>query len=225
MVGGVALLEGPVLVAEYTLNVAATHSERLLGAIDRLLSDAGWTPRSLDGIACAVGPGSFTGLRIGVSTAKGLAFALGVPVVGVPTLDAMAESVPLPAFPVCPALDAKKEEIYTALYDPAPAGVRRRTDWMVIRPAAFLETVEGPVIFLGSGAQLYRELICRRLGSRAHFVPAHFRSPSAASVAELGRRALEGGQRQDPEALTPLYIRPSEAELKRRERERAIHSC
>src|SRR5437016_12759737 len=103
LAGGVALLDGDRLVGEYLLDVRATHSERLMPAIDRLLADAGWAPGDLQGLAVAVGPGSFTGLRIGLSAIKGLALALAIPIAAVPTLDAMAAGLPfaqLPGFPV-----------------------------------------------------------------------------------------------------------------------------
>ncbi|OLC39098.1 MAG: tRNA (adenosine(37)-N6)-threonylcarbamoyltransferase complex dimerization subunit type 1 TsaB, partial [Candidatus Rokubacteria bacterium 13_1_40CM_4_69_5] len=115
LAGGVALLDGERIRGEYSLDVSATHSERLMPAIDRVLTDAGWTPADLQGLAAAVGPGSFTGLRIGLSAVKGLALALGIPIAAVPTLDAMAASLPFASLPVCPVLDARKGEVYCAL--------------------------------------------------------------------------------------------------------------
>ncbi|HWM76502.1 MAG TPA: tRNA (adenosine(37)-N6)-threonylcarbamoyltransferase complex dimerization subunit type 1 TsaB, partial [Methylomirabilota bacterium] len=97
LAGGAALLDGELVVGEYALDVSATHSERLMVAIDRVLTDAGWTVRDLEGLAVSVGPGSFTGLRIGLSTVKGLALALSIPIVAVPTLDAMAALLPFAA--------------------------------------------------------------------------------------------------------------------------------
>src|SRR5439155_671258 len=112
----VALLDGDVLLGQYMLDVRVTHSERLMGAVDRLLGDARWTVRDLTALAVAVGPGSFTGLRVGLSTVKGLALALGIPVAAVPTLDAMAASLPFAALPVCPVRDARKGEVHASLY-------------------------------------------------------------------------------------------------------------
>ena len=108
LAGGVALLEGGRLVAEYVLDVSVTHSERLMAAVERALRDARWAAEDLQGLAVAIGPGSFTGLRIGVSTVKGLALALEIPVAPVPTLDGLARRVPFAALPVCPVLDARK---------------------------------------------------------------------------------------------------------------------
>src|SRR5262249_31721411 len=106
--GGAALLDGERGVRGYTLDGRVTPSERPLAAIDQLLSDAGWTARELEGLAVSVGPGSFTGLRVGLSTVKGLALALAIPVAAVPTLDAMAAMLPYASLPVCPVLDARK---------------------------------------------------------------------------------------------------------------------
>src|SRR3989442_166155 len=125
LAGGAAVLDGELVVGEYALDVSRPHSERLMGAIDRLLTDAGWTVRDLEGLAVSVGPGSFTGLRIGLSTVKGLALALSIPIVAVPTLDAMAALLPFAALPVCPVLDARKREVYASLYRWDGAGMHR----------------------------------------------------------------------------------------------------
>src|SRR4030042_1800262 len=124
--GSLALMDAPLAgkdseaegkcLAEHTLNLPGTHSEKLMPAIDNLLREASLSLREIGGIALALGPGSFTALRIGVSTVKGLAYALRVPVVGVPTLDALAQNVRFAPFPVCPVLDARKKEVYAALF-------------------------------------------------------------------------------------------------------------
>ena len=132
--GGAALLDGERVVGEYTLDVRITHSERLMAAIDQLLTDAGWTARDLEGIAVTVGPGSFTGLRVGLSTVKGLALALSIPVAAVPTLDAMAAMLPFAALPVCPVLDARKREVYASLYRWDGLGMRRHWEYLAIAP-------------------------------------------------------------------------------------------
>ena len=116
LAGGAALLDGDVVVGESRTNIALTHSERLMVAVDRLLGDAGWTVKDLEGLAVSVGPGSFTGLRVGIATAKGLAVTLGLPVAPVPTLDALAAILPFADAPVCPLLDARKGEVYCCLY-------------------------------------------------------------------------------------------------------------
>lgn len=214
--GGVALLDGDRLIAEYTLSVRAAHSERLMATVDRLLSDSGWEIRTLEGLAVSIGPGSFTGLRIGVSTAKGLALALGIPLVGVPTLDALAAALPHAADPVCPILDAKKGEVYASLFHWEAGRMVRDWEYLALSPADLCSRLSGPVIFVGDGVAAFEKFLSEALGPRARFAPPARRLPSAACVAQLGHSRLLSGEVVEPATLIPLYIRPSEAELRRR---------
>ena len=125
LAGGVAILDGDRVVGEYLLDVRVTHSERLMVAIDRVLGDASVAIGDLDGVAVAVGPGSFTGLRIGLGTVKGLVFGRSIPVAGVPTLDAMAAGIPFSGLPVVPVLTARRNEVYTSRYRWDGARMRR----------------------------------------------------------------------------------------------------
>jgi len=209
LAGGVALVDGDHLVAEYLLDVSITHSERLLGAIDSVIADAGWSPRDLQGLAVAVGPGSFTGLRVGISTVKGLALALDVPVTAVPTLDAMAAAVPWASLPVCPVLHARRNEVYAALYRWNGEGFGRQSDYMALAPDALAARLVEPTILVGDAADVVRSAHARRL-------PPPRRVPSPACVAILGRARLALGETVSAAALTPFYLRPSEAELRRR---------
>ncbi len=223
LTGAAALLEGDTVVAECRLNLAVTHSERLLPAIDHVLKAAGRTLAEVDGLAVAVGPGSFTGLRIGLSTLKSLAFAARKPLAGVPTLDALAWSLPFALHPVCPILDAKKGEVYTALYRTDAGRLDRLWDYRAVAPealaVALVAELHGPVVFLGDGVAPFAPLLGRILGADARFAPPAQRLPSAVTVAELGHAALERGESADPATLTPLYLRRSEAEVGR-ERQR-----
>jgi len=209
LAGGVALLDDERLVAEYLLDVSVTHSERLMAAVDRVLADARWTPRMLGGLAVAVGPGSFTGLRIALSTVKGLALALGVPVAAVPTLDAMAAAVPWASLPVCPVLDARKGEVYASLYRWDDRVMRREWEYLALPPAALAERLREPTLVVGDGAASIDSPHARTL-------PAPRRLPSPACVGALGLARLRRGETVAAAELTPLYLRPSEAELKRR---------
>ena len=209
LAGGGALIDGDRIVGEYTLNIRVTHSERVMAAIDRLLTDAGWRPSDLEGLAVSIGPGSFTGLRIGVSTAKGLAMALGLSVAPVPTLDALAAGLPFAALPVCPILDARKGEVYASLYRWDGGAMRREWEYLALAPAALARRFTEPVIVCGDGAGIVRST-CARLAPPAR------RLPSPACVAQLGHAMLAAGSGVPPADLAPLYLRPSEAELKRR---------
>jgi tRNA threonylcarbamoyladenosine biosynthesis protein TsaB len=209
LAGGVALVDGERLVAEYVLDVSVTHSERLLAAIDRVLADARWAPRDLGGLAVSIGPGSFTGLRIGVSTVKGLGWALGLPIAAVPTLDAMAAAVPAPALPVCPVIAARRGEVYASLYRRDGDGLRREWDYLALAPEALAERLTEPTLLVGDGAAGVVSPHARRL-------PPPQRVPSPACVAVLGRARLRLGETVDAAALVPFYLRASQAELRRR---------
>ena len=209
MAGGVALLDDERVVGESLLDVRTTHSERLMVAIDRVLADAGWTAASLDGLAVAIGPGSFTGLRIGLAAVKGLALALDRPVAAVPTLDAMAAALPWASRPVCPVLDARKGEVYASLYRWDGLAMRREWDYLALSPEALADRLREPVLGVGDGAALVRS---------PWMTPARpvRRGPPAAIVACLGAERLRAGDTVAAAELVPLYLRPSEAELKRR---------
>src|SRR5437870_10535746 len=209
MSGGAALLDGERVVGEYILDVRVTHSERLMAAIDQLLNDAGWSAGDLEGLAVAVGPGSFTGLRVGLSTVKGLALALSIPVAAVPTLDAMAALLPFAALPVCPVLDARKREVYASLYRWDGAGMHRVWEYLAIAPADLAQRLEEPVIVLGDAEDQIHSPYARRIRPPR-------RGPSPASVGALGYSRLAIGDTVAPADLVPIYLRPSEAELKRR---------
>lgn len=209
LAGGVALLDGDRLVAEYLLDVTVTHSERLMATVDRVLQDARWRAEDLEGLAVAVGPGSFTGLRIGLSTVKGLALGLEIPVTPVVTLDALASLVPFAALAVCPVIEARRAEVYAALYRWDGRAMRRESEYLALPPAALADRLVEPTIVLGDGA---RSIVSRH----ARAAPPQLRVPSPAAVGFLGLEAFRAGQVGKPAELTALYLRPSQAELKRR---------
>lgn len=213
--GGVALVGRDGLIAEYVLNVEATYAERLLPAVDRILQDARVRIEEVEGLSVALGPGSFTGLRIGLSTVKGLALATGKPVVGVPTLEAMAWSLPYCRYPICPILDARKKEVYCALFEYRGAHLTRLMEDAPLSPHALVERITQPTLFIGDGWRVCGDLLQQALGALAMAPPA-FTGASPAAVADLGRRRLLRGEKDPIEALVPRYLRPSEAELQRR---------
>ena len=240
MTGGVALLNEERLISEYTLNVRTTHSARLMPALDRVLEDSSIDKCEIDGIAVSIGPGSFTGLRIGLATAKGLALGLDVPLVGVPTLDALAHNIPFAMHQICPMLDARKKEVYYSLfrYEPSwdgetrgqgdegmrerggtatypflPSPLLRVSPYRVTSPADLVKQIHEKTVFLGDGVDVYREFISEKLGDLAVFAPDAQRLPRAASVAEIGLLKLKAGEHSDIASAEPIYIRPSDAEI------------
>jgi tRNA threonylcarbamoyladenosine biosynthesis protein TsaB len=209
LAGGVALLDGDRVVGDYLLDVRVTHSERLMLAVDRALGDARWSVHDLDALAVAVGPGSFTGLRIGISTVKGLALALALPVAAVPTLDAMAAGLPFAALPVCPVVDARKGEVYVSRYRWDGQRMRREWDELALSPEDLAARLDEPTILLGDAAEAVRSPFVR-------LAPPARRRSSPACVGQLGAERLAGGDDTPEAGLVPRYLRPSEAEFKRR---------
>jgi tRNA threonylcarbamoyladenosine biosynthesis protein TsaB len=213
--GSLGLIEDDEVVGEYTLHREETHSARLIPAIQALLKEARIDIHEIDGMAVSLGPGSFTGLRVGLSAVKGLALAAEKPVVGVPTLDALASNLPFTPYLICPILDARKDEVYTALYKDREGGqVERLTPYQVLAPAGLVEQLPlRETIFLGYGVEVYRELIEARLGEKALFAPRHLRFLRGTTVAELGLGRIMHGERDDIASLAPIYVRPSDAEI------------
>jgi tRNA threonylcarbamoyladenosine biosynthesis protein TsaB len=214
---GLALLEDEELRAELYLNLGRHHAEVLLPALEQICRLAGTTLARVDLLACTTGPGSFTGVRIGVSTVKGLGLAMEKPLVGVSALEALAmNAMPAPV-KVCTLLDARKNQVYAGLYRsnadgfPEPV-VRERLDEV----DHVLAALEGEVIFVGEGAIRYRERIEEMLPSRARFAGPINHAIRAAAVAWIGRRHYLRGDIQDPFSLSPRYLRVSEAEGKRK---------
>jgi tRNA threonylcarbamoyladenosine biosynthesis protein TsaB len=210
----VALTRDGALISEYLMSQEKTLSSRLLDCVDLLLRGGGLTPGELDGFGVALGPGSFTGLRVGIATVKGLALATGKPVTGFSSLAMLAMNLPWASQPVCPMFDARKKEVYAGLYECRELPRPLIPD-CVLPPEAFLDRVTGPAIFVGEGAVRYRDLIIDRLGDRALFAPATADLPRASAGAILAATAFGRGETIPPELLLPVYIRPSEAELAR----------
>jgi tRNA threonylcarbamoyladenosine biosynthesis protein TsaB len=209
--GGVAVWRDGQTLAERQQRVT-THSEALLPMIDEALKEAHLAARDLAGVVCGAGPGSFTGLRIGLATAKGLCFALGKPLVLVSSLAALAARAP-EGTRVCATLDAFKNEVYAALFVIRDGLPVRDGDEQVLPPARLVERLRSettPLYVVGSGALRYPELVLA--GSR---LLDEQPGPRPRDVARLGAARLERGEHDDLRGAAPTYIRPSEAELMR----------
>jgi tRNA threonylcarbamoyladenosine biosynthesis protein TsaB len=217
--GSVGLVEDESILSEYLLNLPVTHSERLLDSVRIVLDGCRLTIEDLDGWAIALGPGSFTGLRIGVSTVKGLAFASRKPVTGVSTLDVLALQVSPTPYRICPVLDARKNELYTAFYRYEDGSVpRRESGYRAVAPGDLVKDIQEPTIFVGDGIKRYGDYFRGALSSLAIIpdVPCHV--PRGSTVAILGRGLLREGRSLDLADFTPLYVRASEAEVKWQEK-------
>ena len=210
---GVALTCDGRLLAESLLDAPAGRQTALLmPELQRLLTASTRTVDQIDLFACASGPGSFTGVRTGIAAIQGLSLASGKPCVGVSTLAMLAMNLPHAAYQVCPMLDARKNEVYTALYHVSGHPEPLIPD-CVIAPAVFLSRLATPTIFLGDGALRYRELIQQTLGDMACFAPPAAHVPRPSSGCLLAEAALCNGSAVSPEQLLPSYLRLSEAEL------------
>jgi tRNA threonylcarbamoyladenosine biosynthesis protein TsaB len=213
--GSIALLDGPRVMAEWTLQSALTHNRRLLKHVHRLLEQAGWSLAGVDGFAVTVGPGSFTGVRIGMTTVKTLAWACHKPFLGVSSLDALAAPFGFSSLRVCPMIDARKHEVYFAFYQPDGNGrLKLLGDYGVAVPEQVVERIQGRTICCGSGWLLYEERFREKLGGRLVEAPAPNHVVRASVVGELAREKFRKGLAEDPMSSTPCYIRPSEAEMK-----------
>ncbi|SEA07725.1 tRNA threonylcarbamoyladenosine biosynthesis protein TsaB [Desulfuromusa kysingii] len=212
--GSVALCHGEVLIAESLLNVRSTHSEKLLKQIDLLLDAANWTLEDLDLLAVVTGPGSFTGLRIGIATVKGLAEVLNKPVVPVSALQTIAMNLPLSPVPICAFLDARKQEVYSQLFSwRASEGPVAIGNPSVLPPETLLLQLPGEVALVGDGVPIYRHLIDTHLADRAFIPVATAHQLRAAQASWLALQAWRSGLAQSAADILPVYIRPSDAEL------------
>ena len=220
LVASVAIVEDGITMAEYTVNFKKTHSQTLLPMIDEMVNLLGIELSTLDAIAVSGGPGSFTGLRIGSATAKGLGLALDKPLIHVPTLDAMAYGIYGSSDIICPIMDARRNQVYTGLY-------RFERDFTVVMEqdaldigdlAGNLNSMGERVIFLGDGVPVYQNLIEEKLTVPFDFAPAHLNRQRAASVAALGAVYFAEGKTESAMEHKPDYLRKSQAEREREER-------
>lgn len=216
--GGIAIVGPEGLLAEVTLSASAGYGERLLPALERVLEATGLSLETVDGYAVSIGPGSFTGLRIGLATVKGLALATGKPLAAVPTLEALAATLPFCPHPVCPLLDARKGEVYCALFALEGAEPVRLLEDAVCPLEALLPRISRPTVFVGDGLARYGETLRRRLKEKALFPPPERAGASPAVVAARGRARLLRGEAEDVDRLVPRYLRPTEAEITLRAR-------
>ncbi len=214
MLGGLAIMDGTTLVAESRINVRVTHSERLMKEIDHVLTVARMELGDIDVFGISIGPGSFTGLRVGLSTVKGLVYATGKKFVSVPTLEAFAWNVPFSDRQVCPLLDARRKEVYATVLKWVEDGFVKVIDEQALRIGTLLSMIDAPTVFLGEGAILNRESIERELGEKAFFGNPPQMFPSPANVAFLCMKKAEGGEYSEAHTAVPAYLRRSEAEIK-----------
>lgn len=224
LVATVAIVEDNNLIAEYTIHHKKTHSQTLMPMLEEVKQMVELELNSIDAIAVASGPGSFTGLRIGAATAKGLAMGLNKPIIEVPTLEGLAYQMYGAKALVCPIMDARRNQVYTGLYqfEEAENGYYMETlkegcacDIMECIEA--VNSFEQPVIFLGDGVPVFEALIREHAAVVVSFAPAHRRLQSAASVGALAIEFAKEGRFVEAKDHAPEYFRVSQAERERME--------
>lgn len=222
MVASVAVAEDDILMAEYTINHKKTHSQTLLPMIDEISRMIELDIESIDAIAIAGGPGSFTGLRIGSATAKGLGLALQKPLINVPTVDAMAYNLYGIEGIVCPIMDARRQQVYTGIYSFDDGKFQILLEQ---QPLAVLELIEKinsigrKVVFTGDGIPPYSDYITQNIKVPYEFAPVHLNRQRAGAVAALAFAYAKENKYEQAAEHRPEYLRLSQAERERKEKE------
>lgn len=211
--GSLAITSKDKIISERTLPFKATHSKNFFLLLDSILTEATLELSQISAFAVSIGPGAFTGLRVGLSAALGLSLAQKKPVIPVDTLFAMAYTVPLTEYLICPIVDAKKGELYSSFFQYNKDGILlRRSEDLAITPEILLKEICHPTLFFGSGVETYGEVFKQKLGDLA-VIKNSFTKTTAASVAILGYEKAKKGVDLSLNQLKPKYIRRSEAEL------------
>ena len=224
IVASVAIVEDDVLIAEYTVNYKKTHSQTLLPMLDEIAKMTELDLNSIDAIAVAAGPGSFTGLRIGSATAKGLGLALKKPLIAIPTVEGLAYNLYDISGLICPIMDARRKQVYTGIYRFTDHQLKVVEDQMAVPMETVIEKLNQygeAVTFLGDGVPVFHELIAEKMTVPYSFAPAHVNKQRAAAVAVLGEIYYRQGKTETAMKHVPDYLRVSQAERERAEREAA----
>lgn len=221
LVATVAILEDGQTLAEYTVNYKKTHSQTLLPMLDEIVKMIEFDLSTIDAIAVAGGPGSFTGLRIGSATAKGLGLALKKPLVHIPTLDGMAYNLFGNAELICPIMDARRNQVYTGLYRFTNNEFMVVEEQMAVSIEELMEKLNEygeTVTFLGDGVPVYKEQLENGLKIPFYFAPAHMSRQRASAVGALGMKYFAEGKIETAMEHQPDYLRLSQAERERAEK-------
>ncbi|WP_418434855.1 tRNA (adenosine(37)-N6)-threonylcarbamoyltransferase complex dimerization subunit type 1 TsaB [Blautia sp.] len=218
IVASVAVVEDDTLVAEYTVNYKKTHSQTLLPMLDEIVKMTELDLKTIDSIAVAKGPGSFTGLRIGSATAKGLGLALDKPLVGIPTVEALAYNLYDVKGLICPIMDARRKQVYTGIYRYEDHRLMTVKDQMAVgieELLSMLNEMGEAVTFLGDGVPVFKDIIADKLTVPFSFAPAHLSRQRAGAVGALGVLYYKEGRTETAAEHKPDYLRVSQAERER----------
>ncbi len=209
----VAVSEDDEVRASYHRLSSMRHSSIMISVIDRVLRAARLKVEDMDGFAVSIGPGSFTGLRIGVTTAKALAFTLKRPVAGIPTLDVIARNaIKYPGI-ICPVLDARKNKVYACFFSSNGKRLKRMTKYLLLEPSDLVKKIRGKTLFLGDGAKVYRDVIAGSRGAEFYGNDWH---PRASVIAGLSLEKFRKKKYDDTLDLVPGYIYSKECDIRGR---------
>ncbi|MDR5659809.1 tRNA (adenosine(37)-N6)-threonylcarbamoyltransferase complex dimerization subunit type 1 TsaB [Serpentinicella sp. ANB-PHB4] len=225
VVATVGICNDEKLIGEYTINHKKTHSEKLLPMVDEVLNAAGLKPKDIDVFGVSLGPGSFTGLRIGITTIKVMAQAMAKPVVGISALEALAYNAPFYEGTICPMIDGQRDLVYTASYKWEDNELVQVEEQQVLDINDVLKHYEketGNVLFIGDGAVKHKSKIEEQLTDKGQLPPASLIMPRAASLCEAAKKKVDLGQLQNPKDLLPTYMRKSQAE---RQYDEKVNGC
>ncbi len=213
--GSIAITDNTQLLGEFQIAIKDTFSEMLLPTIDYVLKSTKTSIHDVDAFALAQGPGSFTSLRIGMSVVKGLALKNRVPIIPIPTLDGLARNLSYSHLLICPLIDARKGEVYTAFYKKqSNHSLGKLSDDRVIAPEKLIDEIDEETVFLGDGSMLYGDLIREKLREKAHFAPLNLLYPRATAISSLALQVIKEDQvPPQSDLFRPLYVRPPEAEV------------
>ena len=215
LVASVAIITDDKMTAEYTVNYKKTHSQTLLPMLDEITKMVDLDLKEIDAIAVAAGPGSFTGLRIGSATAKGLALALAKSIINIPTVDGLAYNLFATDKLICPIMDAKRNQVYTGLYEFCGEEFKVIVKQKAVSIEDILDEIEAmnrEVIFLGDGVDVYKQIVCEKLKDKCFFAPPHLSKQRAGSIGALAGIYYEKGLIINSEDHQPEYLRLSQAE-------------
>ena len=214
--GSVAIVDDDTVRAEYFEQSGLTHSTRLLSAVHGVLAGQGLTIDDLGGLALTAGPGSFTGVRVGVATIKGLSVATGLPIVPVGTLEAIARPLRFSSADVCCVTDARKGQVFTATYRPDGRGALAEVDPPAsLTPEQATARLTAPVLFVGSGIALFEKRLATGALPGSLFADSGLWYSRASTVGLIAAGRLARGETVDAAGLDAIYVRPSEAEVHR----------
>ncbi len=222
--GSVAYIKEGKFVGEYYICDKLTHSQTIMPMLEHMKKILDIDLDTVDAVAVTSGPGSFTGLRIGVTAAKSLALALKVPIIGVPTLDVIARNITYTNNLICPIMDARRNQVYTSLYKWNEGNLERLMSHDACDMDEYLELLKDKdekVIFLGDGIDCYKDKIVDVMGENACFAPEFLKLQRASVLLEIAREKYENNETTSADVFVPLYLRKSQAEREKEERERS----